>query len=35
MKFVLLFRECYDVSKNKDNPGKKEAVTNKLNKSLA
>lgn len=31
MKFVILFRECYDVSKNKDNPGKKEAVTNKLN----
>ena len=31
MKFVLLFRECYDVSKNKDTPGHKEAVTNKLN----
>ena len=31
MKFVLLFRECYDVSKNKDVPGKKEAVTNKIN----
>ena len=30
LKFVLLFRECYDVSKNKENNGTKEAVTNKL-----
>ena len=30
MKFVILFRECYDVSKNKENTGTKEAVTNKL-----
>jgi hypothetical protein len=30
MKFVILFRECYDVSKNKEDTSKKEAVTNKL-----
>ena len=30
MKFVLLFRECYDISKNKDNKGQKKAVTNEL-----
>ena len=30
MKFVILFRECYDINKNKDNKGEKEAVTNKL-----
>ena len=30
MKFVILFRECYDISKNKENDGKKEAVTDKL-----
>ena len=30
MKFVLLFRECYDISKNKENTGKREACTNKL-----
>ena len=30
MKFVLLFRECYDISKNKDNTGQKKAVTNEL-----
>ena len=30
MKFVLLFRECYDVSKNKENQDKKEAVSCKL-----
>ncbi len=30
MKFVILFRECYDVSKNKENQEKKEAVTCKL-----
>ena len=30
MKFVLLFRECYDISKNKDNKGQKNPVTNEL-----
>ena len=30
MKFVILFRECYDVSKNKESTGAREAVTNKL-----
>ena len=31
IKFILLFRECYDVSKNKDIPlEKREQVTNKL-----
>ena len=31
MKFILLFRECYDVSKNKNLPEeKKEQVTNKI-----
>ena len=31
MKFIILFRECYDVSKNKDlPPDKVEQVTNKL-----
>ena len=29
VKFVILFKECYDISKNKDNE-KKEAVTNKI-----
>ena len=29
MKFVLLFRECYDISKNKDKEQKK-AVTKEL-----
>ena len=29
MKFILLFRECYDISKNKENITKK-AVTNEL-----
>ena len=30
VKFVILFRECYDVNKNKEKEGQKEAVTNKL-----
>ena len=30
LKFVLLFRECYDISKSKENPGSKEAATGKL-----
>ena len=30
MKFVLLFRECYDISKNKEVKGEKEPFTNKL-----
>ena len=29
VKFIILFKECYDISKNKDNE-KKEAVTNKI-----
>jgi len=31
LKFVLLFRECYDISKNKQNTEQKEAITNKIN----
>ena len=30
MKFVLLFRECYDISKNKENQGEKKAFTNEI-----
>ena len=30
MKFILLFRECYNISESKKNPGNKEAATNKL-----
>ena len=30
LKFIILFRECYDVSKNKENQDKKEAVSCKL-----
>ena len=30
MKFVLLFRECYDISKNKNNSGQRKTVTNEL-----
>ena len=29
LKFIILFRECYDNHKNKDNGEQKEAVTNK------
>ena len=31
MKFVLLFRECYDISKNKNNSGEIKTVTNEIN----
>ena len=30
MKFVILFMECYDISKNKEVKGEKQAVTNKI-----
>ena len=30
MKFVILFMECYDISKNKETKGEKHAVTNKI-----
>ena len=30
MKFVVLFIECYDVTKNKEKTREREVVTNKL-----
>ena len=30
MKFIILFRECYDNSKNKNNVGQRKTVTNEL-----
>ena len=29
-KFVILFRECYDINKKKEKEGQKESVTDKL-----